>query len=91
MAHLHQVLSQNRPQHKTSLVQNVLITKRPGTRRSYKLSLAHNETLIGWKSGKTTFVPPNGTKWRERGYGLWMFGPALVDFFAVYWLQSARP
>jgi hypothetical protein len=26
-----------------------------------------SETLIGWKSGKTTY----GTEWRERGYGLW--------------------
>jgi hypothetical protein len=29
-----------------------------------------SETFIGWKSGKTTYVP-HGTEWRERGYGLW--------------------
>jgi hypothetical protein len=26
-----------------------------------------SETLIGWKSGKTTYV--YGTEWRERGHG----------------------
>jgi hypothetical protein len=30
-----------------------------------------SETLIGWKSGKTTYMSLYGTDWRERGYGLW--------------------
>ncbi len=42
LAHLHQVLTIKRPQHKTSSVQNVLTTKRPGTRRSHKFSQTHN-------------------------------------------------
>ncbi len=28
-----------------------------------------SETLIDWKSGKTTYVPLYRTEWRERGYG----------------------
>ncbi len=33
-------------------------------------------TLIGWKSGQTTYVLYE-TEWRERGYGLWNRFPAF--------------
>jgi hypothetical protein len=29
-----------------------------------------SETLVGWKTGKTTYVPLYGNEWREPGYGL---------------------
>jgi hypothetical protein len=40
-----------------------------------------SETLIGWKSGKTTFVPV-WDEWRKRGYGLCRLGHSS-SFVAV--------
>jgi hypothetical protein len=43
-----------------------------------------SETLIGWKSGKTTYVPfmvPSGA-W-ERGYGLSNNGMSFLSFSSV--------
>jgi hypothetical protein len=34
------------------------------------MQTSSSRTLIGWKSGQTTY----GTEWRERGYGLWCDG-----------------
>jgi hypothetical protein len=53
-----------------------------------------SKTLIGWKSGKTTYVP-NGTEWRERGYelrvsGLHSFLPDFDPGFAKKRFQGLR-
>jgi hypothetical protein len=37
--------------------------------RKTRMQTGSSETLIGWKSGNTTYVPL-WDRWRERGYGL---------------------